>query len=184
MCCYVFFFSSRRRHTRLTCDWSSDVCSSDLGPGTATVVNSTFAGNSAGSGIGGAFFLSSVTATLTNDTIAKKSVGSGGENPGISGADGVTARNTIIADTSAGADCDASVASSDHSLQSGPAGCGLDRTGNPKLAALANNGGPTKTMRPQTGSAAIDVGDPARCPATDQRGEPRPDNGEPTCDIG
>src|SRR6201998_2148785 len=25
-----FFFSSRRRHTRLTCDWSSDVCSSDL----------------------------------------------------------------------------------------------------------------------------------------------------------
>src|SRR5580698_11342646 len=30
-----FFFSSRRRHTRLTCDWSSDVCSSDLGRGEA-----------------------------------------------------------------------------------------------------------------------------------------------------
>src|SRR2546430_6848699 len=28
-CC--FFFSSRRRHTRFDCDWSSDVCSSDLG---------------------------------------------------------------------------------------------------------------------------------------------------------
>src|SRR2546430_6298313 len=28
---YVFFFfSSRRRHTRFDCDWSSDVCSSDL----------------------------------------------------------------------------------------------------------------------------------------------------------
>src|SRR5260370_35963901 len=27
-CC--FFFSSRRRHTRFKCDWSSDVCSSDL----------------------------------------------------------------------------------------------------------------------------------------------------------
>ena len=26
-----FFFSSRRRHTRLVSDWSSDVCSSDLG---------------------------------------------------------------------------------------------------------------------------------------------------------
>src|SRR6266404_3346372 len=26
-----FFFSSRRRHTRFKCDWSSDVCSSDLG---------------------------------------------------------------------------------------------------------------------------------------------------------
>src|SRR2546430_5293388 len=27
-----FFFSSRRRHTRFDCDWSSDVCSSDLVP--------------------------------------------------------------------------------------------------------------------------------------------------------
>src|SRR5690625_7773436 len=27
---YVFFFSSRRRHTRWPRDWSSDVCSSDL----------------------------------------------------------------------------------------------------------------------------------------------------------
>src|SRR5260370_5930813 len=26
----IFFFSSRRRHTRFKCDWSSDVCSSDL----------------------------------------------------------------------------------------------------------------------------------------------------------
>src|SRR2546427_5866948 len=29
ICCF-FFFSSRRRHTRFDCDWSSDVCSSDL----------------------------------------------------------------------------------------------------------------------------------------------------------
>src|SRR5260370_6642165 len=29
--CSAFFFSSRRRHTRFKCDWSSDVCSSDLG---------------------------------------------------------------------------------------------------------------------------------------------------------
>src|SRR5947199_10644851 len=28
---FVFFFSSRRRHTRCLSDWSSDVCSSDLG---------------------------------------------------------------------------------------------------------------------------------------------------------
>src|SRR2546430_17695352 len=28
-----FFFSSRRRHTRFDCDWSSDVCSSDLALG-------------------------------------------------------------------------------------------------------------------------------------------------------
>src|SRR5205814_2843040 len=29
--CFFFFFSSRRRHTRCLSDWSSDVCSSDLG---------------------------------------------------------------------------------------------------------------------------------------------------------
>src|SRR5690606_41070267 len=28
---FFFFFSSRRRHTRFSRDWSSDVCSSDLG---------------------------------------------------------------------------------------------------------------------------------------------------------
>src|SRR5688572_14918935 len=31
--CLSFFFSSRRRHTRFDCDWSSDVCSSDLADG-------------------------------------------------------------------------------------------------------------------------------------------------------
>src|SRR2546430_16262272 len=31
----LFFFSSRRRHTRFDCDWSSDVCSSDLPGGAA-----------------------------------------------------------------------------------------------------------------------------------------------------
>src|SRR5215467_4341153 len=30
---FFFFFSSRRRHTRLQGDWSSDVCSSDIGDG-------------------------------------------------------------------------------------------------------------------------------------------------------
>src|SRR5699024_12146282 len=30
--CCLFFFSSRRRHTRSKRDWSSDVCSSDLSP--------------------------------------------------------------------------------------------------------------------------------------------------------
>src|SRR5690606_40725293 len=31
--CLLFFFSSRRRHTRFSRDWSSDVCSSDLQAG-------------------------------------------------------------------------------------------------------------------------------------------------------
>src|SRR3712207_7495884 len=32
VCIVIFFFSSRRRHTRYWRDWSSDVCSSDLAP--------------------------------------------------------------------------------------------------------------------------------------------------------
>src|SRR5437588_529722 len=44
-----FFFSSRRRHTRSLCDWSSDVCSSDLFYGNryvfADLVQNSFAMN-------------------------------------------------------------------------------------------------------------------------------------------
>src|SRR2546427_1573355 len=36
-----FFFSSRRRHTRFDCDWSSDVCSSDLAFLAAQIGSST-----------------------------------------------------------------------------------------------------------------------------------------------
>src|SRR5260370_16708702 len=35
---FFFFFSSRRRHTRFKCDWSSDVCSSDLRPCVASTL--------------------------------------------------------------------------------------------------------------------------------------------------
>src|SRR5690348_18136725 len=37
-----FFFSSRRRHTRWTGDWSSDVCSSDLAFGQNTLLDGSF----------------------------------------------------------------------------------------------------------------------------------------------
>src|SRR5690606_39851415 len=36
---YLFFFSSRRRHTRFSRDWSSDVCSSDLSLGTIATLS-------------------------------------------------------------------------------------------------------------------------------------------------
>src|SRR5690606_39658057 len=36
--CIFFFFSSRRRHTRFSRDWSSDVCSSDLADGVRVTV--------------------------------------------------------------------------------------------------------------------------------------------------
>src|SRR5256886_6901906 len=44
----MFFFSSRRRHTRFDCDWSSDVCSSDLTPGSEVLVPLYHAGQLVG----------------------------------------------------------------------------------------------------------------------------------------
>lgn len=46
-------------------------------------------------------------------------------------------------------------------------------SGDPKLGALADNGGPTFTMALLAGSPAIDEGDDADAPITDQRGEAR-----------
>src|SRR5256886_10874882 len=47
------FFSSRRRHTRFDCDWSSDVCSSDLAEGTWSLTGAEpfFAGHFPGNPI-------------------------------------------------------------------------------------------------------------------------------------
>src|SRR5256886_2988012 len=42
-----FFFSSRRRHTRFDCDWSSDVCSSDLAKLKDTLTGDTLGDKSA-----------------------------------------------------------------------------------------------------------------------------------------
>src|SRR2546430_3022130 len=51
-CEFVFFFSSRRRHTRFDCDWSSDVCSSDLEMHRAQVVGEDFEHGSRADGPG------------------------------------------------------------------------------------------------------------------------------------
>ena len=60
----------------------------------------------------------------------------------------------------------------------------------PLLGSLADNGGFTQTYALGAGSPAVEAGDPdpAFCPATDQRGVPRPLDGDgdgtPLCDIG
>ena len=58
----------------------------------------------------------------------------------------------------------------------------------PLLVPLANNGGFTQTHALPLGSPAIDKGDPANCPTTDQRGYPRPidgnGDGSAICDMG
>jgi hypothetical protein len=53
---------------------------------------------------------------------------------------------------------------------------------NPQLGPLANNGGTTQTHALLSGSPAINAGDSAGCPATDQRGIARPQG--VACDIG
>ena len=59
---------------------------------------------------------------------------------------------------------------------------------NPMLGPLSDNGGPTLTHPLLPGSPAIDAGDQANCPETDQRGYPRPVDGDSDgtiiCDIG
>ena len=47
---------------------------------------------------------------------------------------------------------------------------GVNSTIDPNLGPLANNGGPTKTLALLAGSPAIDHGDNASLPPTDQRG--------------
>src|SRR5699024_11854289 len=48
--CYLFFFSSRRRHTRSKRDWSSDVCSSDLRGTWSATACAPWSGASSGAG--------------------------------------------------------------------------------------------------------------------------------------
>ena len=123
------------------------------------VVNSTIAGNSAGSNGGGIF------------------------NGGVSSA--LTLVNTIVADNVSGGDCASPPTSLGHNLDTDGT-CGLGAGGDlsnvaPLLGTLANNGGPTETHALQPGSPAIDAGDDSAAPATDQRGVSRPQG--PTSDI-
>src|SRR5258706_14631943 len=61
----VFFFSSRRRHTRLVSDWSSDVCSSDLSKSNEHI------------GFPGSFWLSAETLSAVVHDIADSAKASG-----------------------------------------------------------------------------------------------------------
>ncbi len=146
-------------------------------PSTLTIVNSTIAGNSASKGGAGI-------------NVAQ------GYPPFIFGiplAQSVRLRNTIVAgnfDAAGGsADCGSRgivrFRSAGHNLAS-DGSCPFRLPGdlpdtNPLLGPLASNGGPTDTLALLPGSPAINAGGSAGCPATDQRGVPRPPG---HCDIG
>jgi hypothetical protein len=177
---------------------------------TVNIIESTISGNSADEG-GGLF--NGVVATIRNSTISGNSSTTGGAGvatvepdavtsvrsstitnnvgPGI-GSEGLTSiKNTIVANSTGGSDCDGTVTSAGFNLIENPGGsCTIagDPSGNvtgqdPKLGPLVNNGGLTLTHALQVGSPAFEAGSPD-CPPpdTDQRGVSRPQFFR--CDIG
>jgi hypothetical protein len=154
--------------------FKSSLCCSGRGGGisnrgTATISSSTFSGNGANSQ-GGAVY---------------NYVGYN-----------VTIQNSIVANSTSGGNCAGTMTSNGYNLSSDNT-CNFSNTGDlnntdAMLGLLQNNGGPTQTMAPPSGSPAIDAGNPSGCTdgqghllKTDQRGMPRP-NKEDTggCDMG
>ena|SRR5579859_2317540 len=150
------------------------------------IVNSTFYQNRArGGAIGGAINAdSSATVAVTNTTFLSNSAdlpGSGGTFARAAGAS-VVLHNVLLA-SSAGNDCTRTLTLVGANLEFPDNSCGVASvTGNPLALPPANNGGPTLTSALLPLSPAINAGDNAGCPSTDQRGAHRPVG--PRCDIG
>lgn len=163
------------------------------------MVNDTLDGNEAIEG-GGIYFdsdASTGTIELLNDTIARNAAYYGGGIANPSYANSIA--NTIVADNSGGynsgdggGDCygntetdNAGAADKGGNIDSDGTCFSTSVTGDqtnvdPLLGQLAANGGPTETDALLSGSPAIGNAVAAACPATDERGVPRPS----ACDVG
>jgi predicted outer membrane repeat protein len=158
--------------------------------GAVTLVNSTFAGNVAHS-LGGALLLRG-GGTLASLTVSGNGTSAGGHGGGLFAASGTYAMtNTILADSPAGGDCvrdGSAVLRTDlaNLVEDGSCGPGTASrlAGDPNLGPLADNGGPTRTMAVRLPGPAVDTGDNASCPATDQRGTARALTAGDRCDRG
>ena len=158
-------------------------------------INNTISGNTADDG--GGIYNAEGLLTLTNNTVTNNTANVNGG--------GLYSRNATPAVTNSLFWGNAAIAGSQiYNSGTGPAisysdvqGCGgsgagwdaalgTDGGGNidqdPQLGVLADNGGSTQTQALQEGSPAINTADAAACPATDQRGVPRPLG--TGCDIG
>jgi len=167
--------------------------------GTTTAANLTISGNRTSpeqwnspdvDSRGGGLYLYG-TVTLTNVTVADNQTETSAGGLFFNGSGTLTITNTIIAGNTGG-DCEGPITSAGHNI-AGDSTCGLtgpgDMTGvDAMLTSLSDNGGPTQTHALLPGSPAIDAGDDAACPEADQRGAPRPVDGDGTggvaCDIG
>ena len=153
--------------------------------GNGVIVNSTISGNTSTFGfLFGAGIQNTAcdfcTITITNSTIANNT------GIGLTNERYATLKNVILANNSSG-NCSGTITSQGHNLDNGST-CGLSNTGDlsntdPLLGPLE---GGTHALLP--GSPAIDAGDSVGCPATDQRGISRPQDGNgdgsSACDIG
>jgi hypothetical protein len=163
-----------------------------LNDGTVTLTNSTLAGNT---GLfGGGMWNRRGSVTLTNSTLAYNradgptTVVCGGGGGLCTSSGTVTLRNTILARNTAqsGPDCQGLVTSEGNNLWGDLTGCTItlqpsDLTGDPGLDAFTDDGTPGHGYFPLLlTSQAINAGNDAVCPPTDQVGQPRVGQ----CDIG
>lgn len=154
------------------------------GYNTFTIRNCTFTGNAAPTGAV-LFNGSGWGMEVHYSTIAGNSASAGAIIHNQSG--GITFYSTIVANAAAAANCQGNIYNGGHNLDSA-ASCGwgsddgsMSNT-DPLLRPFANYGGATNTFALQPASPAIDAAGTAGCPATDQRGVPRPFGS--SCDIG
>ena len=155
---------------------SATVSGGILNDGTLTVTNSTIANNNARFDGGG--ILNDGTLTVTYSTVSGNNGSNGG---GINNNGTLDLSNSIVALNSApnGPDLYGNVSSGSNNLIGGNPGLVLDSNGKPDLVYYR---GPTKIIALLANSPALDDAAGANCPATDQRGVPRPQGSG--CDIG
>jgi CSLREA domain-containing protein len=155
-----------------------------LWDGTLNMTNVTLSGNSRATLGTYNTFVTLTNVTFVNDTYRAIDHGS------WDGTHTITLRNTLIAGKWPGDNCNipntALIVSLGGNLENGTY-CGFPASGNligvdPRLAPLAGNSASTPTHALLPGSPALDAGALTGCPATDQRGMARPQNGR--CDIG
>ena len=158
--------------------------------GRLAMVNSTFAGNQATQGLGGALMVNGVdpASAITNATFANNasSAGSGYFSAAIAGQLNFPVNNTVFSnnltnDGGSPMQCTFTPTTGAGDLQwprNHVLGGAPDTScvqgiafADPLLGALGDNGGPTPTMLPAANSPLHGLG--RNCPSTDQRGRPR-----------